>query len=130
MGYISTNEARLEELRKIHRPAVLEIVEERIQKGRVWKDKKGLASKLYSFKHEGSILDHEQNSTQRNDGENPDDDDESCSPSLNLDGANVDSEVDSLPDLQEQVTYSFFFKFLGIKITENHVLLSTKFLCS
>ena len=107
MGYISTNEARLEELRKIHRPAVLEIVEERIQKGRVWKDKKGLASKLYSFKHEGSILDHEQKSTQRNDGENQDDDDESCSPFLNLDGANVDSEVDSLPDLQEQVTYSF-----------------------
>ncbi|CAL9235864.1 unnamed protein product [Arabidopsis halleri] len=105
MGYISTNEARLEELRKIHRPAVLEIVEERIQKGRVWKDKKGLASKLYSFKHEGSILDHEQKSTQRNDGENPDDDDESCSPSLNLDGANVDSEVDSLPDLQEQVVW-------------------------
>ncbi|AEC09378.1 unnamed protein product [Arabidopsis thaliana] len=105
MGYISTNEARLEELRKIHRPAVLEIVEERIQKGRVWKDKKGLASKLYSFKHEGSILDHEQKSTQRNDGENQDDDDESCSPFLNLDGANVDSEVDSLPDLQEQVVW-------------------------
>ncbi|XP_013636420.1 PREDICTED: ecotropic viral integration site 5 protein homolog isoform X2 [Brassica oleracea var. oleracea] len=56
MGYLSTNEARLEELRVIHRPAVLEIVEERMQKGRVWKDKKGLASKLYSFKHEGSIL--------------------------------------------------------------------------
>ncbi|EOA28762.1 hypothetical protein CARUB_v10024994mg [Capsella rubella] len=105
MGYISTNEARLEELRKIHRPAVLEIVEERIQKGRVWKDKKGLASKLYSFKHEGSILD-EQKPPQRTDGENPDDD-ESRSPnfSMNLDGANVDSEVDSLPDLQEQVVW-------------------------
>ncbi|XP_010505307.1 PREDICTED: ecotropic viral integration site 5 protein homolog isoform X1 [Camelina sativa] len=101
MGYMSTNEARLEELRKIHRPAVLEIVEERIQKGRVWKDKKGLASKLYSFKHEGSIID-KQKPTQRTDG-----DDESRSPScsLNLDGANVDSEVDSLPDLQEQVVW-------------------------
>ncbi|XP_010516991.1 PREDICTED: ecotropic viral integration site 5 protein homolog isoform X2 [Camelina sativa] len=101
MGYMSTNEARLEELRKIHRPAVLEIVEERLQKGRVWKDKKGLASKLYSFKHEGSILD-EQKPTQRTDG-----DDESRSPScsLILDGANVDSEVDSLPDLQEQVVW-------------------------
>lgn len=105
MGYLSTNEARLEELRERHRPAVLEIVEERIQKGRVWKDKKGLASKLYSFKHEGSILD-EQKCTQRNDGENPGDD-ESHSPngSLNADGVNVDSELDSLPDLQEQVTF-------------------------
>ncbi|XP_010509357.1 PREDICTED: ecotropic viral integration site 5 protein homolog isoform X1 [Camelina sativa] len=101
MGYMSTNEARLEELRKRHRPAILEIVEERIQKGRVWKDKKGLASKLYSFKHEGSIID-EQKPTQRTDG-----DDESRSPScsLNLDGVNVDSEVDSLPDPQEQVVW-------------------------
>ncbi|ESQ52365.1 hypothetical protein EUTSA_v10016235mg [Eutrema salsugineum] len=105
MGYLSTNEARLEELREIHRPAVLEIVEERIHKGRVWKDKKGLASKLYSFKHEGSILD-EQKPTQRSDGENPDDD-ESRAPncSLNLDGSNVDSELDSLPDLQEQAVW-------------------------
>ncbi|VVB11043.1 unnamed protein product [Arabis nemorensis] len=101
MGYLSTNEARLEELRVVHRPAVLEIVEERIHKGRVWKDKKGLASKLYSFKHEGSILD-EQQSTHRTNGENPDDDE---SRSLNPDGSNVDSELDSLPDLQEQVVW-------------------------
>lgn len=93
MGYLSTNEARLEELRVIHRPAVLEIVEERMQKGRVWKDKKGLASKLYSFKHEGSILLDEQNSTQKEDGENLED------------GSNVDLELDSLPDLQEQAVW-------------------------
>ncbi|KFK36616.1 hypothetical protein AALP_AA4G146900 [Arabis alpina] len=92
MGYLSTNEARLEELREVHRPAVLEIVEERIHKGRVWKDNKGLASKLYSFKHEGSILDEQK----------PDADE---SHSLNPDGANVDSELDSLPDLQEQVVW-------------------------
>lgn len=93
MGYLSTNEARLEELRVIHRPAVLEIVEERMQKGRVWKDKKGLASKLYSFKHEGSILLDEQNSSQKEDGENLED------------GSNVDLELDSLPDLQEQAVW-------------------------
>ncbi|KAF8101843.1 hypothetical protein N665_0201s0156 [Sinapis alba] len=92
MGYLSTNEARLEELRVIHRPAVLEIVEERMQKGRVWKDKKGLASKLYSFKHEGSIL-NEQNITQKEEGENLED------------GSNVDSQLDSLPDLQEQAVW-------------------------
>lgn len=97
MGYLSTNEARLEELRVVHRPAVLEIVEERMQKGRVWKDKKGLASKLYSFKHEGSILLDEQNSTQKEDGENLED------------GSNVDLELDSLPDLQEQVTFFLLF---------------------
>lgn len=95
MGYLSTNEARLEELRERHRPAVLEIAEERIQKGRVWKDKKGLASKLYSFKHEGSILD-EHKSTH---GENLDGDESRANP----DGENVCSELDSLPDLQEQV---------------------------
>ncbi|KAL1209985.1 hypothetical protein V5N11_020548 [Cardamine amara subsp. amara] len=93
VGYLSTNEARLEELRERHRPAVLEIVEERIQKGRVWKDKKGLASKLYSFKHEGSILDEQKSC------ENPDADE---SPSPNVD---VDSELDSLPDLQEQAVW-------------------------
>ncbi|KAL0862562.1 hypothetical protein Bca101_041680 [Brassica carinata] len=92
MGYLTTNEARLEELRVVHRPAVLEIVEERMQKGRVWKDKKGLASKLYSFKHEGSIL-CEQNSTQKEDGENLED------------GSNVELELDSLPDLQEQAVW-------------------------
>ncbi|XP_048636517.1 EVI5-like protein isoform X1 [Brassica napus] len=91
MGYLSTNEARLEELRVIHRPAVLEIVEERMQKGRVWKDKKGLASKLYSFKHEGSILVDEQ--TLKQEGENLED------------GSNVDLELDSLPDLQEQAVW-------------------------
>ncbi|KAF3579006.1 hypothetical protein DY000_02029193 [Brassica cretica] len=90
MGYLSTNEARLEELRVIHRPAVLEIVEERMQKGRVWKDKKGLASKLYSFKHEGSILGEH---TQKEEGENLED------------GSNVDLELDSLPDLQEQAVW-------------------------
>ncbi|CAN8287388.1 unnamed protein product [Cochlearia groenlandica] len=93
MGYLSTNEARLEELRKLHRPAVLEIVEERLQKGRVWKDKKGLASKLYSFKHEGSILD-EQKSTQRSDEGDK-----------SQHGANVVTELDSLPDLQEQAVW-------------------------
>ncbi|CAA7042181.1 unnamed protein product [Microthlaspi erraticum] len=97
MGYLATNEARLEELRERHRPAVLEIVEERIQKGRVWKDKKGLASKLYSFKHEGSILD-EQKPTH---GENPDGDETRANP----DGENVVPELDSLPDLQEQAVW-------------------------
>lgn len=111
MGYLSTNEARLEELRVIHRPAVLEIVEERMQKGRVWKDKKGLASKLYSFKHEGSILLDEQNSTQKEDGENLED------------GSNVDLELDSLPDLQEQVTF-FLFCLTWLSFHQRKILCS------
>ncbi|KAB1208001.1 hypothetical protein CJ030_MR7G002563 [Morella rubra] len=52
MGYIAVIESRLQEMRKKHRPAVLAVVEERSRRGRVWKDSKGLASKLYSFKHD------------------------------------------------------------------------------
>ncbi|KAJ6742610.1 TBC1 DOMAIN FAMILY MEMBER GTPASE-ACTIVATING PROTEIN [Salix viminalis] len=57
MGYLAVTEARLLELREKHRPAVLVVVEERSKGGRIWKDSKGLASKLYSFKHDpGSLV--------------------------------------------------------------------------
>lgn len=56
MGYLAVTEAKLQELRKKHRPAVLEIIEERSKGGNVWKDSKGLATRLYSFKHDRGAL--------------------------------------------------------------------------
>lgn len=104
MGYLAINESRLHELREKHRPSVLEVVEERTKKGKVWKDSKGLASKLYSFKHEPTTLVEEKGIVEE--------DKSKLEPhSANLDdllsGLNVDSELDSLPDLQEQVSLIF-----------------------
>uniref|UniRef100_A0A6N2L9W7 Rab-GAP TBC domain-containing protein n=1 Tax=Salix viminalis TaxID=40686 RepID=A0A6N2L9W7_SALVM len=102
MGYLAVTEARLLELREKHRPAVLVVVEERSKGGRIWKDSKGLASKLYSFKHDpGSLVEEKKVS----------EGDKSLleSHSSNLDdflsGLSVDSEVDSLPDPQEHVVW-------------------------
>lgn len=102
MGFLPVTEARLQELRGKHRPAVLEVIEERTRKGRVWKDSKGLASKLYSFKHDQEPLVDEIKHK-----EEPSDEriDEGRLHSSNLEEFLVgnDSEVDSVPDLQEQV---------------------------
>ncbi|CAK7342910.1 unnamed protein product [Dovyalis caffra] len=102
MGYLAVTEARLLQLREKHRPAVLVVVEERSKGARFWKDSKGLASKLYSFNHDpGSLVEEKQVS------EGDKSLLESHSSSLDdlLSGLNVDSEVDSLPDLQEQVVW-------------------------
>lgn len=108
MGFLAVNEAKLQELREKHRPAVLLLVEERSKENRVWKDSKGLASKLYSFKHDpGSITE------EKNNGEGGNSDFES--PSSNLDALlgspNVETEADLLPNLQDQV---LFFSFLSL----------------
>ncbi|KAK4281429.1 hypothetical protein QN277_012923 [Acacia crassicarpa] len=109
VSFLAVSEARLEELREKHRPSVLVVVEERSKKGRIWKDSKGLASKLHSFKHDpGSLV--EEMKTNEGDGmENAGDKSQLKSHSSNLDellhSLNVDSEVDSLPDLQEQVVW-------------------------
>ncbi|KAK7827953.1 tbc1 domain family member 9 [Quercus suber] len=107
MGFLAVNEARLQELRTKHRPAVLVVVEERSKRGRVWKDSKGLASKLYSFKHDPVSLIEEKKSTG---GDNLADEDKSpLNGTTNLDelfnSLSVESELDSLPDLQEQVVW-------------------------
>ncbi|KAK7345621.1 hypothetical protein VNO77_16228 [Canavalia gladiata] len=105
MGYLAVTEARLKELREKHRPSVLMVIEERSKKGRVWKDSKGLASKLYSFKHEPESLVEERKATEGNDLAA----DHMKSHPSNLDellnSLNVDSEVNSMPDLQEQVVW-------------------------
>ncbi|CAI8602679.1 unnamed protein product [Vicia faba] len=101
-------EARLQELRVKHRPSVLEVIEERSRKGRVWKDSKGIATKLYSFKHDPESLVEEKKDNDKGDMVADKDvqlDLESHSSNLDelLNSLNIDSKMDSLPDLQEQV---------------------------
>lgn len=99
MGFLTVTEVRLVELREKLRPSVLAVIEERTKKGRVWKDSKGLASKLYSFKHDpGSPAEKKKKAAGADAGP--------CTPNLDdfLSGLAGDSETESLPDLQEQVT--------------------------
>ncbi|XP_022747244.1 ecotropic viral integration site 5 ortholog-like [Durio zibethinus] len=106
MGFFAVTDVKLQELREKHRPVVLLVVEERTKRGRVWKDSKGLASKLYSFKHDhGSLLEETKPAEDLADR-----DTSKLEPwSSNLDellcSLNAGSEVDSLPDLHEQVDW-------------------------
>ncbi|XP_059666152.1 uncharacterized protein LOC132311976 [Cornus florida] len=108
MGYQNVNEARLQDLRNKHRPAVRAAVEERSKGFRVWRDSQGLASKLYGFKHDPGSLTLEKTDqsvdTQTN-GDIP----HRESGSANVDGflvsLNGDVEINSVPDLQEQVVW-------------------------
>ncbi|XP_020204605.1 EVI5-like protein isoform X5 [Cajanus cajan] len=108
MGYLNVTEARLRELREKHLPSVLGVIEERSKKGRVWKDSKGLATKLYSFKHDRGSLVEERKGTEGSDTV-ADGNVQLESHSSNFDellnSLNVDSELDALPDLQDQVVW-------------------------
>ncbi|XXG54953.1 hypothetical protein AAC387_Pa03g2712 [Persea americana] len=111
MGYQAVNEARLQELREKHRPAVLAILEERA-KGLPVKDSKskGLASKLYSFKHDPGSLIPEKIPTERFADMHGDGNLNSLeSDSRNLDeflnGLTGDCDAGSGADLQEQVVW-------------------------
>ncbi|CAJ1968432.1 unnamed protein product [Sphenostylis stenocarpa] len=103
MGYLAVTEARLKELREKHLPSVLIVIEERSMKGRALKDSKGLATKLYSFKHEPRSLVEERKTTEGSDAV-ADESVESRSSNLDemLNSLNVDSELEALPDLQDQ----------------------------
>ncbi|XP_015942296.1 uncharacterized protein LOC107467659 [Arachis duranensis] len=102
MGFQSINEARLQELRNKHRPSVIAAIEERSKGLKAWRDSHGLASKLFSFKHDpksqqsgdmqviGSLSRSESGSTNA---------DEIL---ISLTG---EGEIDSVPDLHEQVAY-------------------------
>lgn len=108
MGFQNVNETRLRELRTKHRPAVVTAIEERSKGLRAWKDSQGLASKLYSFKHDSkSMIIQTKNSSQANG-----DLSRSESGSTNADEIVIsltgEDEIDSVPDLQDQV-FVFFF---------------------
>ncbi|GMP22807.1 hypothetical protein CsSME_00000659 [Camellia sinensis var. sinensis] len=108
MGYQNVNEVRLQELRNKHRPAVRAAVEERTKGLRAWRDSQGLASKLYSFKHDpGSIMIETNKSNQLADTQTNGYISHMESGSANVDeylkNLTGDAEIDSVPDLQEQV---------------------------
>ncbi|XP_057984239.1 uncharacterized protein LOC131168653 isoform X2 [Malania oleifera] len=110
MGFLAVTETRLQELREKHRPAVLAAAEERKKGGRVWKDSKGLASKLYSFKHDPGSVIIETNAKEGldhmlTDGDMPALEAHSTDLDKFLSGLTVGSEVESVPDLQEQVVW-------------------------
>ncbi|KAJ8760297.1 hypothetical protein K2173_011709 [Erythroxylum novogranatense] len=101
MGYQNVNETRLRELRNKHRPAVMTAVEERTKGLQAWRDSHGLASKLYNFKHDPkSILidKHRSGDFSRSESGSTNADDVVIS----LTG---DGEVDTTPDLQDQVVW-------------------------
>ncbi|CAN4106946.1 unnamed protein product [Withania somnifera] len=108
MGYQNVNEARLEELRNKHRPAVKAAVEERFSGLRVWSDCQGLASELSSFEHDPGFVivgtagtDKKSDEVMNSDASSPD------TASANVDelymSLNGNAETDSASDLQEQV---------------------------
>ncbi|KAK2979322.1 hypothetical protein RJ640_013286 [Escallonia rubra] len=103
MGYQNVNEARLQELRNKHRPTVKAAVEERLKGLRVLRDSHGLASKLYGFKQESGSLMSGTNKTDQMPEKQTIGDmapaDDFCM------GLSGDVEIDSVPDLQEQVVW-------------------------
>lgn len=109
MGFVAITEGRLQELREKHRPAVLVAIEER-SKGQVSKNSKNLATKLFSFKHDPGTTTKEENSKAES-GEKLIDGSisrlECHSDNLDdfLSAETIESKVDSLPDLEEQVPY-------------------------
>ncbi|MCD7452816.1 hypothetical protein HAX54_018257 [Datura stramonium] len=110
MGYLNVTEDRLLALREKHRPAVLAVTQERSKGGPVKKDPKGLASKLYSFKHDPESFVKETKPEERSgDKKTGNKVSDSSSNSENLDeflnSLNIDAHVDSLPGLQEQVVW-------------------------
>lgn len=110
MGYQNVHEIRLLELRSKHRPAVIAALEERSRGLQAFRDSKGIASKLYSFKQDPkSVLVDSSKASLINGSLS-----RSESGSSNADEVLVsltgDVEVDSVQDLQAQV--NFFPSFL------------------
>ncbi|KAJ4704806.1 TBC1 domain family member protein [Melia azedarach] len=108
MGYSTVTEARLQELREKHRPSVLVVVEERSKGGQV-SNSKGLASKLYSFKHEPEPLIEENKKSEELDDAHVDADMSQMEPSPSdldqmLSGLTVNSELEGR-DPEDQVVW-------------------------
>ncbi|OWM87560.1 hypothetical protein CDL15_Pgr022672 [Punica granatum] len=112
MGYLNVNEKRLQELRDKHRAAVIAAVEERSKGLRAWRDSQGLASKLYGFKNDPKLMMMEPNKAEQLAGSQINGDAlQTKSGAADADGVLVsltgdgDVEVDSVPDLREQVMW-------------------------
>ncbi|KAK1572269.1 hypothetical protein Q3G72_029945 [Acer saccharum] len=110
MGFQSVNENRLQELRNKHRPAVIAAIEERSKGLQAWRGSQGLASKLYNFRQDPkSMLIETNKSTRVVDTQSNGDLSRTESGSTNTDEVLIslteDVEIDSVPDLKEQVVW-------------------------
>ncbi|KAL5209523.1 hypothetical protein ABZP36_005146 [Zizania latifolia] len=110
MGFQLVREIGLQELRKKHRPDIISAMEERSKDRHSWKDKKGLATKLYSFKHDPSSLCPQVNSKEGADGLQVDGemqflDSGSANLENYLSSSALENELDNGIDLQDQVTW-------------------------
>lgn len=111
MGFQNVNDSRLQELRNKHRPAVIAAVEERSKGLQAWRDSQGLASKLFNFKQDPKSMLIETNKGARTDDTQTNGNlSHSESGSTNADEVFInlagDVEIDSVPDLQDQVGYT------------------------
>ena len=111
MGYPNVNESRLEALRNKHRPSVLAAIQERSSGLRSLTDSQSLASKLYIFKHDAVSLISGTKKTDAADERTDGDINHTSSSLSNSDdlSSNVSgvTELDSVPDIQEQVNFQF-----------------------
>ncbi|KAG8390651.1 hypothetical protein BUALT_Bualt01G0105800 [Buddleja alternifolia] len=107
MGFQNVYETRLQELRNKHRPAVRALLEERSKGVRVWKDSKGLASKLFSFKQVPGSMKVENDKTEQMDTQTNGDGSHFDASAANIEGSyvNGDMEIDPAKDVQEQVVW-------------------------
>ncbi|KAI3758014.1 hypothetical protein L6452_05560 [Arctium lappa] len=101
MGYQNVNESRLQVLRNKHRPAVEAALEERSKGLRMWRDSQGLAAKLCGSK---------ENKTEKTGDKTTNDvlsrmNSESSNGDELYMGVSGDAEIDSVPDLQEQILW-------------------------
>jgi hypothetical protein len=121
MGFQSVKEMGLRELRKKHRPEIIAAMEERSKDRNSWKDKKGLATKLYSFKHDLSSVCPQVDSKEGADGLQVNGDSGSTTLENYLTSSALENELDEGIDLQEQVkkisSTDFFFS-LGMRKRE------------
>ncbi|KAJ9545596.1 hypothetical protein OSB04_025303 [Centaurea solstitialis] len=101
MGYHNVNEPRLEVLRNKHRPAVEAALEERSKGLRMWRDSQGLAAKLCGSKE----IKIEKTGDKTTNGVLSRMDSESSNGDEVYTGVSGDAEIDSVPDLQEQVLW-------------------------
>jgi len=105
MGYQNVHEIRLQELRSKHRPAVIAALEERSKGLQAFRDSKGIASKLYSFKQDPKSVLVDSSKVSLTNGSLS----RSESGSSNADDVLVsltgDGEVDPVQDLQAQVLW-------------------------
>ena len=105
MGFQSVKEMGLQELREKHRPEIIAAMEERSKDRKSWKDKKGLATKLYSFKHDPSSVCPQVDSKEGADGLQVNGDSGSTNLGSYLTGLALENELDEGIDLQDQVTW-------------------------